>query len=326
MRAAPLLTAALLAACGRVASPPGDVRLLCGERAARGFSVSPDGRRAAWVDGEWPDRTSLVLLDVASGRRESVRHKGYSLVETAFAPGGGLKVLARKPGAAESPHVPPKRAAILSVDERGALLSAEDDPAGRIVERKPVPWHQGAEPAFSAEGEVQLVVRGPGGTVWVGSSSRDGSRYAVESFDERDGRRLAHAEVPGPVESLLPAGDALYVLTRSSESLSGAVHGPRLLAKVDLLSGRPAWTAPWAPRRSALLARSPEGRIFAAVRDPHAPSLWSFEDAPESAAAAGRAASAPGAGRARKLRNAALFLARFLPALLLAGLFFAFRR
>lgn len=325
MRAAALLLAALLAACGRVVTAPeGAVRLGAGGK-AHGFSVSSDGRRATWIEGHWPDRTSLVLLDVASGRRESVRHKGYSLVETAFAPGGGLKVLARKPGASESPHVPPKRAAILSVDPRGALLSAEEDPAGRIVERKPVPWHQGEEPPFPTEGEVTLVVRGPGGTVWVASGSRDGARYAVECFDER-GKRLAHAEVPGPVESLLPAGDALYVLTRSSESLSTATRGPRLLAKVDLGTGRLAWSATWAPRRSALLARSPEGRLFAAVRDPEAPSLWSFEDGPEAAEAAGRGAAAPGAGRARGLRNAALFLARFLPALLLAALFFAFRR
>lgn len=325
MRAAPLL-AALLAACGSVMDAPGEVRLLSDDRSARGFAVSPDGRRAAWIHGEWPDRTSLVLLDVESGRRERVRHKGYSLVEAAFAPDGSLKLLARKPGASESPYVPPKRAAILSVDERGALLSAEDDPAGRIVERKPVPWHEGVEPAFAAEGEVSLVVRGPGGTVWVGSSSRDGARHAVESFEERGGRRLAHAEVPGPVESLLPAGDALYVLTRSPESLSTAARGPRLLAKMDLRTGRPAWTAEWAPRRSALLARSPAGRLFVAVKDPQAPSLWSFADAPGPAAAAGRSAAAPGAGRARGLRNAALFLARFLPALLLGALFFAFRR
>lgn len=326
MRAAAVAALAALCACGRPAMAPGDVKRLCGEPSARGFSVSPDGRLAAWVEGEWPDRTSLVLLDVESGRRESVRHKGYSLVETAFAPDGGLKVLARKPGASESPYVPPKRAAILSVDERGALLSVEEDPAGRIVERKPVPWHQGAEPPFAAEGEVALAVRGPGGTVWVGSSSRDGARHVVESFEERGGKRLAHAEVPGPVESLLPAGDALYVLTRSTESLSTAPRGPRLLAKVNLLTGRPAWSAPWAPRRSALLARSPSGRLFVAVKDPQAPSLWSFEDAPGPAAEAGRAAAAPGAGRTRGLRNASLFLARFLPALLLAVLIFAFRR
>lgn len=325
---AALAAALLLSACGRAPGSPEGVRLLSSEHAAHGHAVSADGRRAAWVRGDWPDRTALALLDLASGEEREVRLKGYSLVEAAFAPDGGLKVLARKVGLSHSPGSPPRLAAILSVGPDGGLLSAEEHPDGRIVDRRPLPWHQGAEPAgsYPVEGQPELVVRGPRGTVWIAAVVPGEARWLVESFDERSGKRLERAELPGPAESLLPAGDALYALTRSSDSLSGAPRGPRLLTKVDLRTGRAAWSAPWAPRRSALLARGADGRLYAAVRDPQAPSLWSFEDRPGSAAAAGAAAAAPGAARARGLRTAGMYLARFLPAIVLAALFFAFRR
>lgn len=318
----------LLAACGPASEAPEGVRLLSSEHSAHGHAVAPDGRRAAWVRGDWPDRTGLALLDLSSGQEREVRLKGYSLVEAAFAPDGGLKVLARKVGVSHSPGSPPRRAAILSVSPDGALLSVEEDPDGRIVDRRLVPWHQGVEPAghYPVEGEPGLLVRGPRGAVWIASALPGEGRWTVESFDELTGKRLERAELPGPAESLLPVNDALYALTRSSESLSGAPRGPRLLTKVDLRTGRAAWSAAWAPRRSALLARGTDGRLYAAVRDPQAPSLWSFEDRPQSAAAAGAAAAAPGAARARGLRTAGMFLARFLPAIILAALFFAFRR
>jgi hypothetical protein len=325
---AALAAALLLAACGRAPQAPEGARLLSSGAAAHGHAVSADGRRAAWVRGDWPDRTALVLLDLASGRRREARFKGYSLAEAAFAPEGGLKVLARKTGVSDSPNNPPKRAAILDIGPDGELLSAEEDPAGRILDRRLVPWHQGVEPAgqYPVQGQPELLVRGPRGTVWVAAAQPAEGRWSVESFDELSGKPLERAELPGPAESLLPTGDALYALTRSSESLSGAPRGPRLLTKVDLRSGRAAWSAPWAPRRSALLARGTDGRLYAAVRDPQAPSLWSFEDSPGSAAAAGAAAAAPGAARARALRTAGLYLARFLPAIALAALWFAFRR
>jgi hypothetical protein len=325
---AALAAALLLAACGRVQDSPGGVRLLSSGGAAHGHAVSADGRRAAWVRGDWPDRTALVLLDLSSGRRRERRLKGYSLAEAAFAPDGGLKVLARKTGVSDSPHNPPKRAAILDIGPDGELLSAAEDPGGRVMDRRLVPWHQGVEPAgqYPVEGQPELLVRGPRGTVWIASALPGAPRWTVQCFEEASGKPLEKAELPGPAESLLPTGDALYALTRSSESLSGAPRGPRLLTKVDLRTGREAWSAPWAPRRSALLARGEDGRLYAAVRDPQAPSLWSFEDGPRSAAAAGAAAAAPGAARARTLRTTGMYLVRFLPAIVLGALFVLFRR
>lgn len=330
MRAAFLAAVWTLAACAVDADPPG-ARRLADSRQSRGFSVSPDFAHAAWVEGHWPDRTRLTVLDLRTGAPRRRRLQGYSLLETAYDPAGALKVLARKVGASAHPRNPPPEAAILTfaADGRGEALATQEDPQGRIVERKPTPWREGAEPAgrYASLGPPDLLLRGPGRTVWIASLAPDGSGFAVESFDELDGRRLTHQAVPGPVESLLPLADALYLLTRSSDSLPSADGpGPRLLTKMDLKTGKPAWSAPWAPRRSELLARDSRATLYVAVLDPEAPSLWALDDRPDAVAAAGAAAAAPGAARARGLRTAGWFFARLLPALLIGALFFLFRR
>ena len=156
--------------------------------------------------------------------------------------------------------------------------------------------------------------------------SPDGSGFVVESFDADTGKRLTSLAAPGPVESYLPVENALYLLTRSSDSLPTALGpGPRLLTKVDLVSGRPAWSAPWARRASGLLARGPGGRLYVAVLDPASPSLWELEDRPETVAAVGALAAAPQAERERARRNAFWYFARLLPALLVGALYFAFK-
>ncbi|MDX6770821.1 MAG: hypothetical protein SF051_14900 [Elusimicrobiota bacterium] len=327
MRAALLAAAAVLAACGPATEPPAAGRRLAGAPETGGYSVSPGFDAAAWVEGVWPDRTTLAVLDLASGRVARRRLKGYSLVETAFAPDGGLKVLARKVNASDSPGAPPRRAAVLAVPADGGQPVVEED--GVVADRRPAPWHAGPAPKrrYATAGEPSLLARGPRGAVWVASMAADGSTFVVESFDEADGSRRAVIPVPGPVESMLPLDDALFLLTRSSESLPTASdRGPRRLTKVDLRAGRETWSVPWAPRRSAVLARDPRGTLYASVTDPEAPSLWAFPDRADAARATGAAAAAPGAARGKGLRTAGHFLARLLPALLLGTLVFLLRR
>ncbi len=329
MRAALLAAVVACAACGPATdSPAPGVSRLAAQPEAHGFAVSPDFASAAWVEGVWPDRTRLVTLALATGRRAERRLKGFNLVEAAYAPDGALKVLARKVGASDGPGSPPRRAAILTVPPGGGEPVVEDVD-GAVVGRRPVPWHVDARLArqYPSASAPDLLVRGPRRTVWTASLSADGSSFLVESFDEETARRLTATPVPGPVESLLPGEDTLYLLTRSSDSLpSAAGRGPRLLTKVDLTSGRASWSVPWAPRPSALLARDPGGVLYAAVTDPEAPSLWSFSDRADAATAAGRAAAAPDAAAARGRRTAVHFFARLLPALLLAGAVLILRR
>lgn len=330
MRPATLAAALALAACAPPPTSPPGARLVTGAPEAHGYSVSPDGSLAAWIEGEWPDRTRLAVSDARTGRASRRRLDGYSLAETAFDDAGSLKVLARRVGFAASPNAPPREAVILDVAADGsAVLSAEDVPGGRIATRGPSPWHEKEAPAglYKAAGPPTVLRRGPQGVVWTASLSPDGSRFIVESFEAAGGKPLSVLSAPGPVESLLPGRDALYILTRSSDSLpTKNGPGPRLLTKVDLRVGREAWSAPWAGRASSLLARAPDGRVFIAVTDPAAPSLWELEDRPQAVAAAAPLAEAPRAERARRLRTAGWYFARLLPALAVGVLFFLFRR
>lgn len=326
MRAGAFAALLALAACSPAAAPLDGARLLVDAPEAHGYAISPDASHAAWIEGEWPDRSSLAVSDLRANHVARRRLDGYSLAETAYDEAGGLKVLARRVGFASSPNSPPQEAAILDVSADGkTVLSTEAVPGGRIA----APWHVKDMPSgrYKTEGVPTIMRRGAQRVVWAASMAPDGARFVVESFDEDTGKRLTVLAAPGPVESLLPAGDALYALTRSSESLpTEARPGPRLLTKVDLGSGQPAWSAPWAGRASALLARGPGGRLYIAVTDPAAPSLWEVEDRPQAVAAAASSAAAPRAERARRLRTAGWYFARLLPALAVGVLFLLFRR
>lgn len=263
------LALALLAGCAEPEETPGARRLAAGRR-AHGFAVSPDLSRAAWIEGEWPDRTRLAVQELPDGRVSRSRFGGYSLVEAAFDAEGRLKALARRVGGLAHPRNPPQGAVVLSVGPGGSLLAVE-----------------------AAQGRIL-------------------------------GRRAAGA-ARGPIESSLSADGALYMLARSSGVPAGKA-GPRAITKIDARTGRTLWTASWAPRESELLAVRPGDKLYVAVRDPDAPSLWELEDRPESVAFAGAAAAAPGAARAKGLRLLGLYLARFAPLFLLGLVFFFLRR
>lgn len=109
MRRAILL--ALLAACSKPL-PPG-VERIDGASGAQAFDWSPASRRLAYVEGRFPDRTYLVVLDRASGARTKHRLKGFVL-------GGGL-ALARD-----------GRRVLLDAGKLGPY-SSRNEPSDRVI-------------------------------------------------------------------------------------------------------------------------------------------------------------------------------------------------
>lgn len=300
MRAA--LLAALLAACSPPPdAPKGAARVPAGP-GARGFALTADCKTAAWVEGAWPGRTELALSALREGTTVRRRFKGYTLVSAGFRDDGKILVEARALGFSENPNSLPARKVSLVYDLPTDSVLSTGAPAG-----------------------LPEATAGADGTLWRAiDSPQEG--WSVEGFEAGGGRHFARLEVPGKVESLLAERDALYAVLRASEALSGSTRGPRTLLKLDLRSESPAWTAPWAPRPTRLLRRCPEGRLAAAVEDDGGSSLWLFPDDAKTAEAVGAASGEPAPGASRLLRVAGLFLARLLPALLLAVLFYSLRR
>ena len=81
MRRAILLALLALSACSKPL-PPG-VERITGVSSAQAFDWSLASRRLAFVEGRFPDRTYLVVLNLASGAKMKRRLKGFVL-------GGGL--------------------------------------------------------------------------------------------------------------------------------------------------------------------------------------------------------------------------------------------
>lgn len=321
MRRAAFAAALLLAACSPVAEAPPGVRRVAGGEDAHDFSVSFDASRAAWIEGRWPNRTELALLELGSGRLTRRRLNGYTLLDASLASDTAF-VTAHKLGFSETPYAAPKPDTLIEADAREGVIRstrpfAAGPPPGRLVPGGPAigPRRDGALAHLYA----------PDGGVWVVTAAPEGDGFLVQGYAPA-GAPLGAADAPGPVESLLPERDALYLLTRSSESLSGAGKGPRELRKVDLASGRPVWRTAWAPRESRLLRRGPDGRLFASVDDGARAALWAFEDSEKAAAHAAESAWNPNAGRGKALRTAILFIGRILPGLALAALVLLFRR
>lgn len=124
-----IAVAALLAACSKPL-PPG-VERLDGSYAAQGFVWSPSSRRLAFVDGRFPDRTYLVVRDLASGKRLRKRLKGFVLGGRLALSRDGRRVLidAGKLAAnAVSRNEPSERVVLVADADDGRVLS--ENPIG----------------------------------------------------------------------------------------------------------------------------------------------------------------------------------------------------
>jgi hypothetical protein len=203
MRWAALL---LLAACVKPL-PPGIERLASASEASA-FAWSPSSRRLAYVEGRFPHRTYLVVLDRSTGKRLTKRLKGYVLGAGAALSRDGKTVLldAGKlaPNAA-SRDEPPARV-ILEVDaDKGDIVSEESvGSAGAAALGHPA-WSPGPVAA------------------WNG---RDGLRWKI--FGGTEGGVL-HG--PGAWRALLADAPYLVVAEKQTERPRMSVY--------DLQTGKP---------------------------------------------------------------------------------------
>ena len=128
MRLATLLALAGLAACSKPL-PPG-VERLTDASVAQAFCWSPPSRRLAFVEGRFPDRTYLVVLDPASGSRMKRRLKGFVLGGASALSRDGRRVLL------DAGKISPQAASRSEPAERVILIVDAD--SGRLISENPV--------------------------------------------------------------------------------------------------------------------------------------------------------------------------------------------
>lgn len=221
-----LLALAALAACSKPL-PPGVKRV---EGASgQAFAWSPASRRLAYVEGRFPDRTFLVILNRASGARTKRRLKGFVLgAGTALSRDGGIVLLdAGKVGRHDTRNEPANRV-ILAVDANSGNILSETPlhgaaaalghpawspyPVAVYNDKKNIVWR-----AFGAE-TSSGVVHGP--PAWrallldepyliVAEKQTQRPRMAV--YDLRNGSQVAEWRVAlsGAPLALRPDGTAL---------------------------------------------------------------------------------------------------------------------
>jgi hypothetical protein len=226
MRRAILL--ALLAACSKPL-PPG-VELIAGASGAQAFDWSPAARRVAYVDGRFPDRTYLVVLDRASGAKTKRRLKGFVLGGGLALTRDGRKALldAGKLGRYDSRNEPAEHVILLVEAATGRILSESPlGVAGTIAlshpawSPDPIAVWNGKEgiiwKAFGS-GNAGGVIKGP--AAWrallldepfliVAEKQTERPRMIV--YDLRDNRQVAEWRVAltGAPLALRPDGAAL---------------------------------------------------------------------------------------------------------------------
>lgn len=197
----------LLAACSKPL--PHGVERLASEVEASAFVWSPSSRRLVYVEGRFPHRTYLVVLDRASGKRRKTRLKGYVLGAGAALSRDGKRVLldAGKlaPNAA-SRSEPPQRV-VLEVDaDSGRVLSEtpvgsagaaalghpawSPDPVAVWNDKDGLSWK-----AFG--GNAGGFLRGPGAwralfldEPYVVVAEKQSTRPRMSVYDLRDGKQV----------------------------------------------------------------------------------------------------------------------------------------
>lgn len=202
MRWAALL---LLAACSKPL-PPGVERLASASDASAYF-WSPTSRRLAYVEGRFPNRTYLVVLDRASGKRRRTRLKGYVLGAAAALSRDGRRVLldAGKLAPNETSRNEPPARVVLVVDaDTGRILSEEPTgPAGAAALGHPA-WSPDPVAVWNAKdglrwkafgGEVGGFLRGPGSwkalfldAPYVVVAEKQSQRPRMSVYDLTDGK------------------------------------------------------------------------------------------------------------------------------------------
>lgn len=222
---------ALLALPGCTKPLPPGVERLDGSYAAQGFVWSPASRRLAFVDGRFPDRTYLIVRDLASGARLRKRLKGFVLGGRLALSRDGRRVLldAGKIAAdAVSRNEPSERVVLVADADDGRILSENPigvsgaaalghpawspDPIAVWNVKNGIHWE-----AFGAAG-AGGVLKGPAAwrallldEPYLVVSERQTERPRMTVYDLRDGRPAAEWRVAltGTPLAARPDGTAL---------------------------------------------------------------------------------------------------------------------
>ena len=263
MRLSSLLAALLLAACAKPL-PEGLERVAAKD--GQGFTYSSAAGMLAFVEGRFPSRTLLVVVDLATGARRARRVTGWSLGgKTALARDGRRVVVeAGKISAYASRSEPVQRAFLLIDAESGAVLAEQPlGAAGVVAFAHPswsadpvVVWNDKGGPRWKAiggEAGGQL----PGPPAWSGILTDAGLLFAAEkkttaprliAYDMRSGKQTGDWRSELSVAPLAARADGSVLAARWA-----AESGGFLLEACDSENGR----------REALLES--EGEIESAV-------------------------------------------------------------
>jgi len=218
----------LLAACSPPL-PPG-VERLDGASGAQGFSWSAPARRLAFVEGRFPDRTYLVVRDLAGGARTRRRLKGFALGDRVALSRDGARVLldAGKFGRYDSRSEPSERVVlVVNAGDGRVLIEHPIGAAGAAVIAHPA-WSPDPVAAWNGKGGIHWkafgtveaggFLKGPGAwkallldEPYLVVAERQTERPRMTVYDLRDGRPVAEWRVAltGAPLSLRPGGDAL---------------------------------------------------------------------------------------------------------------------
>lgn len=208
-----LLALLALASCGP-GLPVGVERLASGYN-LQAFAWSSASRRLAFVEGRFPDRTRLVVLDRSSGARRTWRLKGFVLGPTTALSRDGRRVLleAGKIGPLAASRSEPEDRVLLVVDaENGSILSEyalgfsglaalghpawSPDPIAVWNDKKGLLWK-----SFGSQ-EAGGVLKGPAAwrallldEPYLVVAERQTERPRMTVYDLRDGRPVAEWRV-----------------------------------------------------------------------------------------------------------------------------------
>lgn len=212
MRRALLLALSALAACAEPL-PPGVERV--GAPGAHSCAWSPAPRRLACVEGRFPDRTYLVVLDLDTGKRLRRRLKGFVLGGSTALTRDGRRVLiaAGKVGPLDASRSEPAERVILVVDaDDGRILSENPVGVAGVAALAHPAWSPDPLGVWNGKEGIHWMAFGPskaggvlkGPAAWralaldepyLVVAEKQSERPRMTVYDLRDGRPVAEWRV-----------------------------------------------------------------------------------------------------------------------------------
>mgnify|MGYP001581860733 CR=1 FL=1 len=225
MRRAILLALLALSACSKPL-PPG-VERITGVSSAQAFDWSLASRRLAFVEGRFPDRTYLVVLNLASGAKMKRRLKGFVLGGGLALSRDGRRVLLEAGKVGLGTRDEPDDRVILVVDaDDGRILS--ETPVGGIAALGHPAWSPDPIAVWNGKEGVHWKAFGPnpiegvlhGEAAWRALlldepylivAEKQTKRPRMTVYDLRDNRQVTEWRVAltGVPLALRPDGTAL---------------------------------------------------------------------------------------------------------------------